>query len=205
MPVTVTEICNVGLIVIGHSPVADFATEPGEVGRVLRASYELLRDEMLSDYPWNFAMKRAALAKGAVAPTGGYFTAAFPLPADYLTLRQVGDSVNDRIEHQIELVADVRSIVCNEGAPLQIRYTARVTDTALFHPSFVQALGARIGAHCAPKLRGDLQARQLAVAELELWIRKARAADAIEQSPAVLEEDEWVLARFAGTGSRWSV
>lgn len=196
MAATDTDVINLGLVELGHSVISDYTTEPGEIGRTLRAIYTMIRDELISEYPWNFAMKRVSLAAGATAPDGGYFSAAFPLPDDYLTLRQVGVSLDDRIEYQVELVADVRSIVCNEGAPLPIRYTAKITDPSLFHPMFARALGARVVAACGVKVRGDLEAGQAGLSGFDYWIQKAKQTDAIEQSPAVVELDDWETARF---------
>jgi hypothetical protein len=62
-------IANHALRIIGAASITTFGETTTEEGRAINDVYEDMRDEVLSEHPWTFAMKRAKLAKEMTAAT----------------------------------------------------------------------------------------------------------------------------------------
>ena len=88
-----------------------------------------------------------------------------------------------------------RSIVTNIDAPLQIEYTARVTDPVQMDSMFRQVLAAALASDTAEAITGSSQK----AADVEdIYKRKlsaAKATDGQEPSPQRLEASELLDAR----------
>lgn len=188
-----------------------------------RLFWDSARRQVLRDYPWPFARRRAWLARLPL-PEGweGEFAHAFALPADCLKvlgLRGTGaasgaSSVAGSVSSSAastgagEAASAVslpwtlayhpeaarQTLLCNAGAAL-LTYSADVRDVGLYDDLFVHVLARRLAALvAAPLLRGNAAK----VREMEELYRaalpSAREASASEV-PAVLCRDSWLEAR----------
>ena len=63
-----TDIVNVALRLICGSPITSM-TDGTKNGNVANDVFDELRDDMLRSHNWNFATKRASLARSATTPT----------------------------------------------------------------------------------------------------------------------------------------
>lgn len=75
-------ICSIGLMQIGGKPINSFDT-PGDTARFLKLRYPLLRDHLISIYPWECMKERRKLTRASEEP-GGY-QYAFVIPGDALS------------------------------------------------------------------------------------------------------------------------
>jgi hypothetical protein len=184
-------ICNRALRVLGVAPISALS-EDSKAGSWAEQSYADARDALLAEYPWNFAIKRAALAASVDAPAWGP-TYLYPLPADALRVLAVeGEPEQAVAPYKIE----GRAIATDATAPLKIRYIARVTDPAQFGPLFVEALAARLAAEGAFTFTGSTSREaQLAERYREL-VANARRYDAQEGTAEGLVANEWIEARL---------
>ena len=66
-----TEIANAALDKLGEPPLTSFDDE-SRGARLAKRTYADLRDALLREYPWNFAMHRAELAADEDGPEWGY-------------------------------------------------------------------------------------------------------------------------------------
>ena len=183
-------ICNRALRVLGVAPIMALG-EDSKAGSWAQETYADLRDALLAEYPWNFAIWRAVLAASNVAPAWGH-QFLYPLPADCLRVLAVEGEPEARIEpYRIE----GRAIATDAPAPLRIRYIARVTDPAQFGPLFVDALAARLAAEGAFHFTGSTsREEQLRQAYREL-AANARRYDAQEGTAEALVANDWLEAR----------
>jgi len=183
-------ICNRALRVLGVAPILALG-EDSKAGSWAQETYADVRDGLLAEYPWNFAIRRALLAAGGSAPLWGQ-SRAFPLPADCLRVLAVEGEPLTRVEpYRIE----GRAIATDAAPPLGIRYIARVTDPAQFSPLFVEALAARLAAEGAFHFTGSTsREEQLRQAYREL-AANARRYDAQEGTAEALVANDWVEAR----------
>ena len=181
-----TEIANKTLSKIGDRRVSNIETDPSERAQVINQMYDQVRDELLSSFPWNFAIKRVLLAKSATAPAWGY-TNQYPVPADFLALLGIDGSPNYTIEDG--------NILTNEGAPLKIRYIRRIEDAGSFTPTFAEALSCELAVESVERISGSNTKKQILAQQRDAAIKKAYANDSIQNPPQELVQSDWISAR----------
>lgn len=184
------EIANFALSKLGERSITAF-TDDSPQARLVNLTYSNLRDALLREHAWNFAMRRASLAASGTTPDWGY-SYAYDLPSDPDFCLRVW-SVDNPYEYEWKVEA--RQVVTDLGAPLKIRYISRVADSAQFDPMFVDTMAAYLAAEWAEKITGTASMRQQMV---ELYVAKltqARSSDGQEGTPETLEANLWINAR----------
>lgn len=138
-------ICNQALGWLGANQIISF-DDASQEAKLCKANYQYLRDAVLEDYAWSFAVKRDSLAPLAETPvTYGY---AFQVPSDAIRILQVSvDASFDPTEDVVWEIEDNK--ILTDNASIYVRYVYRVTDPTKFSPNFKQALAARIAADIA--------------------------------------------------------
>ncbi|MBP6014415.1 MAG: hypothetical protein KBA31_19460 [Alphaproteobacteria bacterium] len=186
-------ICNLALAEIGRGAQITSIDEASQAARACKLRYPYARDAVLRAYDWNFAARRAELAKNAVAPAFEYAN-AFDLPADCLLVRSVVDGEAER------WVVEGRQILTGMGDPIRIKYTALVSDAARFDPLFVDALSARIASDIAVQLSESVSRAQGLWQIYQSKLVEARRRDAQEGQPEALPRGGWIDSRGDGGG-----
>lgn len=194
-------ICNAALTKIGAERITALDSSSAR-SRLLRERYPQIRDAELHRHLWKFSVKRVALAALASAPASDY-ARQFQLPADYLRLINGGD-IADYVDLSDFRGAPGSALYSIEGqrlltdlsSPLNIRYIARVTDTALFNPSFAEALAARIAMEICKRVTDSDTGKDVAIADYRLAVREALRASAIEAPPDHIADDTWIMGRL---------
>ena len=179
------DICNSALTLFGEDTIIALDQEDSTAAKVCSQHYYRQRNATLRAFPWNFAMKRASLAKLSSGPAWG-FANAFQLPSDCVRAWDVEHSVRTawRVEGNT-IVTDLDSV--------NLRYIAKITDPNQFDELFVDALAARLSATICIALTGK---RTLAT---ELWklyrdkIEEAGEIDSQEGEPEELDTDYDIL------------
>lgn len=205
MAASEVDICNRAIQKVGGQPITSLS-DASTSARAVNRCYELLRDSELRASNWNFAVKRAQLAASVTAPAWGY-TKQYPLPSDFLRLidirdhygvsETIGSLGQNEVDYSIESGdGDLKSILTNEGSPIYIRYVARVTNTGLFDPMFVEALAARIAVEISEEITNSNSKKQSLRDEYKEIMRQARYCDAIETAGEALIESDWLVARL---------
>lgn len=212
------DIYNLALTRIGHEPVSSL-TEASKGADRCRLHYPAMRDAVLRAHPWNFAIRRAALAQLSFTPAFE-FTYAFALPTDPYCLKVLRTSYEAEgysstsvygypglvgygampIEYRIETVSidgtDVRALLCNESS-MSIEYIARITDTSQYDALFVDALAARLAAEIAIAMTDNHAASRTMMEFYQMKLSEARVVDAQEGTPRdVVNTDAWLIARL---------
>lgn len=186
-------IVNAALIRLGETTVTALSDET-KPARLANAIYADLRDAVTRAHPWNFALARAGLTANASAPTWGYAN-AYDLPGDPDHCLRVL-AVEGEDEQAGRWTVEGRQILSNLSSPIRIVYLRRISNPAETDPLFREALSARLARELAEPL-GKSTSLQQAMAELyEAKLREARSADGQEGTPAILEADTWLSARF---------
>ena len=189
-----TDIANRALSKLGEKRVTNVDTQDVDSAKVIRYMWDIVLDGELTKFPWNFAIKRAQLAKDATGPTwewNNYYT----LPSDFLSLLEIKGEPEYELEQNSD--GDI-AIATDESSPIQIRYISRVSDTGEFDPLFVEALSARLAMEACEEITQSNTKKQILIQEYEAAISMAYASDSIQETPKKLRDDEWLLARFSG-------
>ncbi|EOW44572.1 hypothetical protein A1YG_03321, partial [Escherichia coli KTE130] len=84
---SVVEICNRALSNIGNSRSINSLTEASKEAGECSLHFEACRDAVLSDFDWNFATKRVALADTSNPPPDWEY--AYQYPSDCLRITEI--------------------------------------------------------------------------------------------------------------------
>lgn len=211
------DIWNLALTRVGHEPLSSL-TEKGKSGDRCRLHYPVTRDTVLTAHPWNFAIRRAALAQLAFTPQFEFqYAHALPTVPFCLRVLRTEWEANgyssaavygfagmhgyqpQTIEWRIETVSingsGVRALLCNESEA-KIEYIARIDDVALFSALFVDALAARLAAEVSMTLTDNQSLTKTMLDMYTMKMAEARIMDAMEGSPRdVINTDGWLIAR----------
>lgn len=191
---TETQIANQALVILGASPISSLnATD--EVNAVtLNTVFDDTRDALIRIYRPKFATRRVSITANATSPAFGRAN-AFDLPDDYLEL--LPRYPEDRLEYT-DWIREGNQIVTDDDSPLQIRYTAQVTDTSEFDSTFVKMLASALAMECAEKITQSTSKWERASAMFDAAVSAGRKASSFEQVNPLPAEDSWVSIRFRG-------
>jgi hypothetical protein len=150
-----TDICNLALLKLGASSISSI--DDGSTNAdALALVYDMIRDRLVRDEDWDFAIQRANLTMLAAAPNSDHFTYQYTLPTEPPMLRflDIPDFPDDdwAIEGGV-LLTNLQEVVC--------RYVAQVTDEVSFPEDFIEYFAAELAAAVAVKLTDSLQMRAL--------------------------------------------
>ncbi len=149
-------ICNQALGWVGGNLIISLGDDSGEA-KLCNANYASLRDAVLEEREWTFAVARIEPAPLATLPLYG-FDKQFQIPPDVIRVLQVSRADSDVVsggaisrsgtglgrETEIEWLREGSTIVANNATRIYARVITRITDTTKFSPAFDQALAARI-------------------------------------------------------------
>lgn len=195
-------ICNRALLRVGSSKVITSLSDDTEAARICNAVFAMNRDEVLTEADWPFARRYAVLVEVADVNHPAW-TYGYTLPADYLVARAIWSGIRRPVAatpYTIELSEDGTTLLLlTDEAPVTdaapyLRYTARVTDVALFDLLFSDALAWRIAIDLfALTKKSDL--RDQAVRGYELTLSKAEVSVAEGEALDVAPDSEFVTIR----------
>ena len=184
---SVVGICNGALQRLGAARITslDNATKNA---RECNAAYERRRDTTLRRHRWSFASQRASLAADSTAPAFG--------PANYFTLPTDCLRVLLPDEVDTDWAIEGRKIATDWGAPLEIRYIARITDPNTMDPMFREALSIDLALTLCEVITGSNQKAAGLRDEMRDVLAEAKRVNGIELPAGELREDDWLTARL---------
>lgn len=131
---TVAEICRQAILKVGSAEVFKPFGEPMVIAQSL---YEQTRNEVLSDFDWQFARVQSSLTASPTPPAFGY-TTRYALPAGTLKVLRVNGVDEDENFGNWEIVGEF--LHTNFASPIRIETTAIVSDATKFPPVFTNML-----------------------------------------------------------------
>lgn len=182
-------ICSKALLKIGANTITSFeeGTAEAEVSVNL---YPMIRDGLISSYPWSFAIAQKKLPQLEQKPMADY-KYAYLLPNDYL--RTISAGVNNKgsgLEYRIhenQLHTNLQEII--------MTYIFRPEENT-FPAFFVEALISKLAAEfCLPLTESTSRADYL-LKKSEEEIKRARLTDAQQATPKKFEDFSLVEARL---------
>jgi hypothetical protein len=146
--VSETSICNQALSWLGQGRIESLQ-EPSRSAEFCADNYPFIRDSVLEDGYWSFAVGRV-VSTVADQPAWDSELYLHPIPLDWVSVEKVVDTSKCEISWEVE----GRDVL----APLTtvwMRGTRRITDTGKFSPLFVQAVAARLAVDLAIPIAGS--------------------------------------------------
>lgn len=188
-------IFNLALTELGQDGCTSIDDDIERV-RVLRRNWEFVRDAVLAEHPWKFAIKRAELAALASEPLFGW-SLQYALPEACLKVVQVGDEwAFYSADNELETFAmEGGRVLTDIEAPLQIRYVERKENVGEWPVLFGQAVAYKLASVCAKKITGSNTEAERVMGLYQLHVRTAKRHSAIERPPQHLRDGSWLDAR----------
>lgn len=185
------EICNKALRKLGEGTRIASLTEGTAPAVLCNDAFPSARDGLLRRRIWPFATRRAGLARLATAPAFG-FAHAYQLPGDWLATLGAWDNaaMQGRLDYRVE-----HGVLLSDAEAVFLLYTARVTDSNRFDPLFAEALALTLALEIADPLAASQSRVQRVAQELDVMLREAASAAAMENGSAAMPEGSWVVAR----------
>lgn len=201
-PGTEAELATAALAHLGEPAVSSLADTTPRAVEVAKM-FGLARDIVLRLGDWNFASTYSNPAADPVA-SPGRLTFRHPMPPECVAVRECPELDDEEwgveggmaTEASVEVEAVI--LVASTASPL-VRWTRRVTNTALWDPLALHAWSLQLAALVAPSLgyRSLAPALQLQSDEL---CRRGQRADAKERARGVVnQQTSWIAARGLGS------
>ena len=187
---SVVEICNRGLQKLGAARITSL-NDQSVNARAMMQAYPSVRDALLAEHPWNFAIQRFELAASATPPAFGP-TNAFPLPPGWLRVLPPDPRWN---YPDLDWTIEGDSILSYRPAPLHVRLVMRVEDANLMHSTFREALSSDLAYELCEQLTQSNTKKQAAAQDKKDAIAEAKKTNAIMKVPQVAAEDFWIVVR----------
>lgn len=182
-------ICTRALVLIGAEPITSF--EDGTTESIAASTlYEDAARTALTSTRWRFATNQATLNRLSDAPTGNW-DAAYQLPSGLLLVNSV--TVND---DPIRYDIYGSKVFCDATASetLICDYTFRA-DEANWPPYFTMAVAYRLASIFAVPVARDTNLSNALGQQAELYMARARAADAQQQTTRRLATSRFINQR----------
>lgn len=185
MTASTVDIVNFALDRLGATPIISMA----DVGIAATASrlYPLARRSVLQGFPWNEAITRMSIPADAETPAYG-FSKSYTVPANCLRLLEVATHA----EYQVE----GNKILTDADAPLNIRYVYDLEDTSAYSPLLVDALSAYLAFEMCETVTQSNTKKEAQYVRYNDVLKEAKKADAAQQPPTMVENDDWLYARY---------
>lgn len=138
---SVVSICNKGLGWVGGNRILTLDDGTTEAN-LCKDNFDSIRDALLEDFDWSFAIDREKWPAASEAPAFG-FGKKFPIPHYALRVIAVtvgGKDVDWRVEGNYVLV---------DEAEIEALFIRQITDPNALSPLFREALAARLAADFA--------------------------------------------------------
>lgn len=187
---TPVDICNQALGWVGANLITsqEFDSPSSKEAQLCHANYAALRDAVLEDHPWSFAVKRVVLTPHDDPLEGkdGYLYGdkkRFHMPADVLRMLDVAtDSKFNEFSLLQDYTVEDKDIIAGGSDVLYLRAIFRITDTGKMSPNFTQALAARMAMDFAIPLTNSRAMFESMQAMYGVKLHEARTTDGMQGS-----------------------
>ena len=149
---TKTEIANIALAKFREGRITNIESTTDPVAVVMNDQFNHALDLLLEEHRWNFAGKRVTLTKLQDKPPFGWAN-QYALPSDCIRLKDVNGEDTEASSQLFTLEGN--SLLTNDNE-VTITYVARIVDTNLYSPSFVEALSFKLASITCGRLSGDV-------------------------------------------------
>ena len=216
---TDTEICNMALSKLNVARITDLrdGTDTSRQATECRLIYDITRDMVLRDFPWNFARKRQVLALVTDEYVGYDYAYMYPSDAvraveiynptssmgyedgyvvDGLYIEGRAKTKTPKIPYEVVTNSTLtHRHILTDQADATLIYTARVINPNNYDSSFIQALVWRLAADLANPMKAQPQLADQLMQRYMLALGSAEASDADEASEIPAKVSSYESAR----------
>lgn len=186
-------LANIALAKVGADRISTF-DDNSEEARIIKDVYPDIRDEVLAEAPWSFALKRVnlTLSSDTLAFTTDGMSTVYTVPNDYVRIFFSSDPKAALKIEGLRLLSNVSN--------LGVIYVYRNDNPATYYSMFTTAFATRLAAEIGFNLSESAKKAQALYEEYEkIRLPRAIQSDSQQSSPMQPIADEWELARL-GSG-----
>jgi len=194
------DICNAALARLGEARI-EALTDGNTAARACRLLYPLALEEMLRGHRWNFATRRAVLARLVEDPLFGP-AYAYELPSDCLRVLEVNDvSGSGPPDQQWEIEGGK---LLSDADEVRVLYIGRVADSNDLDALATEALIVLLAAKLGPAIQGGStsKAEALMTEYVRICAPLARRIDANESRRSAANMMTQMMAGSLALGAR---
>lgn len=174
---TAVDLVNQALVELGGRPEVESLTDTAsDSARIANAVYATVRDTLLQQHPWNFAMARAEVEADDTDPDFGW-SKRYALPDDCLRVWRLSDEPTNKLGWAVE----GGWLLTDEASPIELRYIARVEDPDDWSPAFQRAVIGELAAAMAMAISNTAAVAQAARQTAAIRLEEARSLDGRER------------------------
>jgi len=201
--VSKAQICNLALAHINQTEtqISNLDTDTGTIAIQCRIHYDVAREFVLADHPWNFAKKDVVLTDIGNPPTSWLYR--YDYPSDCLKMREIERYTRQSppIPFQVQDDGSETGLcVVTDRCEATGIYTYNVKNVSLFSASFVSLLGWYLASELSPALVGDYKKQEAVLAVYGRMMAAAQGTDSDEGSSDAELDSPWERARVNGDG-----
>ena len=172
------DVYNIALNILGMKEVTGTSQVSPSVD-VLNTFYQPALRELFEECPWSFATTKESLISVSDTVLEYEWKYIYAKPVKAVNIWAIYDesTVKTKYENTFELVYQPeynREVICTDLADALCEYAYVVTDTRLFSPKFVIALGHKLAAYAAPQLVTDAKKRLDVINAAMMFIEQAK-------------------------------
>lgn len=179
-------VYNMALAYLGEKPLNSL-TDDTKASTLLNTIFDLIRDDVLREHPWNFAITRVALTLSVTTPAWGY-ARQFGLPSD--CLKVLGTDYSD-IDYRIE-----GAYLLTDESSINLKYVSQVTDLTAWDVKALTMLAMRLAAEIAFNLTASSSREEAMLKMYLMRLSTAKSIDGQEDAGSELEVNAWLDARL---------
>ena len=208
------EVCNRALARIGVDQLIEDFDDPNNRARQCRLAFAPCRDEVLQDFPWNFAQRCVALAlAGSVTVPGWAY--AYLYPADCVKVNAVTDASGLRFSCGADVwdytqlgsarrpyaimahpTDESTRILVTDQPEAYAWHTQRTDDLTVWTPLARSALAWKIAGELALAMKADARLAQNAGQAYEAAVSTAQAGSLNEERTGPYPQSPAIRARL---------
>jgi hypothetical protein len=204
---TSIDVCNLALSYLGNTREISSMAEQSTEAILCNRFYNISRESLLKMYPWNFAVKDAALTRASsivdgetVYETNNSFQYVYGYPDDCLRVLKVmsandgNEIVNDYNICYASVSLDMKRIAC-DISEAQAQYIVDIQDVTAMPSEFIDALSLMLATRLALPLTSSGQMAQAIQQQSSIAVDTAKRMCALERNQPLIKTNRYLDAR----------
>ena len=193
--VSETSIANQALGFLGANPIVSF-NDIGAIPELMRDQYPFIRDAVMTEVAWMFAMGRTSSTTADRDDWGKLYKHALPL--DWLQALRVYRNVTTNPKQDSVGWSREGNFVLAKEPTVYIWGIKRITDTALFSPAFVQCLATRLAADLCIPITENIRQQGILWQLYGAKVKEAAISDGVQGDNEIIQSNNLIDARANG-------
>ena len=193
-PNSAVDICNLSLDHLNEDSITAIDPPVTDVEVICARWYDIARRAALKRHTWNFAIKRAQLAKSGTDPLFG-FDDAYDLPNDFVRFISIGTRGEIRNYQLEDNRILINAISVATSSSLDFLYIADFTNVGKMDALFIQVFALILALKMGMKITNNASLLAGINSLLEDEMSEAQTIDGQERPPIRVERSKFRRAR----------